>query len=285
MMHSDSNSDARPSLVDRARTLQELHDGGEFIVVPNAWDAASARILAGAGYATIATTSAGVAWAAGYADGQAMPVAEAIAAVARIAAEVAIPVSADLEAGYTEQTGGIDETVARLLEAGGVGINLEDGDPRARGLIDAEAHAAIISGAREAAQQRGVPLFINGRTDVFWRQIGDEQQRVEEAARRLNRYADAGADCLFAPGPITSDQLRALTDRLTKPLNVMLMPGVPDLADLPALGVRRASVGADLLVCALAAVGEAAEALLRGDASALFAAFASPVLGAMARTT
>lgn len=273
---------ARPSLADRAAALQALHAGGELVVVPNAWDAVSARVLAAAGFATIATTSAGVAWAAGYADGQAMPVDEAIAAVARIASAVAVPVSADLEAGYVEQTGAIERTVNLLLEAGAAGVNLEDGDPRGRGLVDAEAHAAVIAGARDAARERDVALFINARSDVFWRQIGDAQERVDEAARRLSLYQQAGADCLFAPGPIAAEDLRALTDRLDKPLNVMLMPGVPDLAELASLGVRRASVGADLLMCAMAAVGDAAAGLLRGDASALLSAFGSPVLAVLA---
>ncbi|MGH2963791.1 MAG: isocitrate lyase/PEP mutase family protein [Solirubrobacterales bacterium] len=252
----------------RAQALNDMHRTGELLVVANAWDVASARTLVAAGFPTLATTSAGVAWSAGFSDGQAMPVEEMLAAVARIANSVDVPISADFEAGYTDATGGIDETVRALIDAGVAGVNVEDGafdGSSATGIVNMTAHADLIRGAREAANELGVPLFINGRTDVYWRGVGEPERRLEEAMERLRAFGDAGADCAFAPGLTDGEDIAALAESLPIPLNVMSMPGMPSLAELARLGVARVTVGANLLIAALGLIEQIANELRDGQ--------------------
>jgi 2-methylisocitrate lyase-like PEP mutase family enzyme len=253
-------------LARKAEEVQRLHREDGLLVVPNAFDAASARMLEKVGFSTIATSSAAVAWTAGYPDGQVMPFEEMMGAVACIARAVDIPVSADLEAGYVGASGGIERTIAALIETGAVGLNLEDSNHDGDGsLVEPEAHAELIAAARESADEHGIPLFINARTDVFWKGVGEAGGRVNETARRLLLCEDVGADCVFVPGIAEADEIESLVGRLHVPLNVMHMPATPDLRELERLGVRRVSFGADLLLGALAQVESAAHAIRRGD--------------------
>ena len=255
----------------KAEQLQSLHRRDDLLVVPNAWDVGSARVIESAGFPTIASSSAAFAYSVGYQDGQRAPWNEVIAGLAQMAAGVEVPVSADLEGGYVDSTGSIERTVQALVEAGIAGVGLEDstfGDDLT-GVVEADAHAELIAAARAAADSLGYPLFINGRTELYIRGVGDPAGRIDEAARRLTLYAEAGADGLFCPGITDPGEIEALAGRLDRPLNVLWLPGMPSLDELERLGVRRVTIGSQTYFAALAAVERVAEGLGRRDLSPL----------------
>jgi 2-methylisocitrate lyase-like PEP mutase family enzyme len=220
------------------------HSAGEPLVLPNAWDAASARLVERAGAEAVATTSAGVAWSLGVPDGDRLDPDEAVAAVARIVRVVDVPVTADVESGY----GDVARTVRGVRDAGAVGINIEDG-PSSRPQRIAEARAA-----------GGNALFVNARIDTFLMSVGG----VEETVSRALAYLDAGADGVFVPGVVDEEVVAELVARIPAPLNVMAGPGAPSVAVLAKLGVRRVSVGPALAMAAYS-VAAAAAAEVLGD--------------------
>jgi 2-methylisocitrate lyase-like PEP mutase family enzyme len=238
---------------DLALTFRDRHtDPDGPLLLPNAWDCASALVYEAAGLEAIGTSSAGIAAAHGVPDGEHLSRSEMLDAVERIAHSVAVPVSADMEAGYGATPAEFAETVRSTIDAGAVGINLEDGTDEPGGpLVARDHHAATIRAAREAADDAGVPLVINGRTDVFWRAVGDEADRVGRAVERANAYFEAGSDCLFVPGVTDAATIAALVDGLDGPLNVLGGPGAPSLAELADLGVARVSVGSGPMRAAL----------------------------------
>jgi 2-methylisocitrate lyase-like PEP mutase family enzyme len=246
-----------------AKLLRELHADGT-LVLPNAWDAASAAVIADAGAAAIATTSAGVAWSLGRPDGELLPRADLVAAIERMAAAIDVPLTADVEAGYGATDEAVAETVTEVLGAGAVGINIEDAPASEPGLYSPEMAAARIRAARAAVVSCGVPDFvINARTDVYVRRIGDPQTRHEEVLRRGADYAEAGADCLFVPGLADLDVLESLVARSTLPISASTRPGRPTVAQLRAAGVRRVSVGPALTQAAYTVTRQLAGELLR----------------------
>jgi 2-methylisocitrate lyase-like PEP mutase family enzyme len=185
----------------KAEAFRAMHDRSRILVLPNAWDAMSARVIEEAGARAIATTSAGVAFSVGYPDGEAIPRDEMIAAIARIARVVTLPVSADIESGFANDTRELAETIRRVIDAGAVGINLEDQvHDGSRSLYDLDVAVARVRAAREAAEATGVPLVINARTDVYLLGVGEPETRFEHAVRRANAYRKAGADCSVRPG-------------------------------------------------------------------------------------
>jgi len=212
-------------------------------VLANAWDCASARIVERAGYPAIATSSAGIAFSHGYADGQRIPLEEMASAVKRIASRVALPVTADLEGGY----GDIARTTSALLESGAVGLNLEDreGDGP-EGLIDTARQCKKIRTVKRIGRDHGVDLVLNARTDLYLEQIGDPADRFERACDRLRAYIDAGADCVFVPGIGREALIRRFVEQLRFPLNVLAMVGMPPVARLQELGVARVSLGSGI---------------------------------------
>lgn len=247
----------------KADTLRALHQDG-VLVLPNAWDAGSAALIAAAGAPAIATTSAGVSWALGSADGQQLTREQAVAAIARIADSVRIPVTADIEGGYGPAPEDVAATVRAAIDAGAVGINLEDSLAPGGPLHDPADQAERIRAARRAAEEAGLPgLFINLRTDVFLFGIGEEKDRLDDVARRAAAYAEAGADGLFVPGLLDLGTLAELATRTALPLNVMAGPGAPNVDDLRKAGVRRVSVGS--------AIAQAAYGLVRSAAAELLA--------------
>jgi len=233
----------------KADTLRALHRGPAILVLPNAWDVASARIFERAGFPALATTSAGIASTLGYADGQRISRAEMIEVVARIARGVKIPVTADVEAGYGDAV----ETARQVWAAGAVGLNLEDtlGDGR---LVDL---AAWVTAIRAATPE----MVINARTDIFLDAIGDEADRFDRAVERLNAYRDAGADCLFAPGVRDRDTIARLVKAVRGPLNILAGPGAPAAPELQKLGVARVSVGSGPMRATLGLVDRIAHEL------------------------
>jgi len=232
-------------LATQAEQLRALHVPGSPLLLANAWDPPSARRLAHDGYPAIATTSGGVAEALGYEDGNVTPPDEMLAAVARIAAVVDVPVSADLEAGYGL---GPSDLVAGMLRAGAVGLNFEDSDHEAGGLVDAESQAERLAAIKQAGRDAGVDVVLNARVDVFLR--GGE---LDEAVRRGRLYAQAGADCIYPIAVRGRDAIGRLVEQVGAPLNVLVMPDGPELEELAELGVARASFGTGLLHVAMEA--------------------------------
>ncbi|MCF3129434.1 isocitrate lyase/PEP mutase family protein [Streptomyces olivochromogenes] len=247
-------------LRDRALAFRSLHVPGRPLVLPNAWDAMSARLTEDAGAAAVATTSAGLAWALGAADGDRLERGRALDAVARIAATVRVPVSADIESGYADDPAGVADTVRAVLAAGAVGVNIEDAlyEEGSGPLRPVGEQAERIAAAREAADAQGVPLFVNARIDTFLRGAGDVDATLERAAA----FRAAGADGIFVPGAVDPGTVKVLADGVDGPLNILVGPGAPPVAELAALGVARISTGSALAEAAHAVVRRAARELL-----------------------
>jgi 2-methylisocitrate lyase-like PEP mutase family enzyme len=247
---------------EKAAALRTLHDRSRLLVLPNAWDAASARVFEAAGFPAVATTSAGLAWALGFPDGEQVGRDEMVAALRRIAGRVAVPVTADIEAGFGATPEEVARTITQVLAAGPVGINLEDGtrDP-ARPLVETSLHVEKVRAARAAGEAVGVPLVINARTDVYLRGVGAPEGRLDEAVRRANAYRAAGADCLFVPGVRDADTIGRLVRALDGPLNILAGPGCPPVAELARLGVARLSVGSGAMSATLTVLRRVAEEL------------------------
>lgn len=241
----------------KAEKLRALHHRPEVLVLPNAWDCASARIFEQLGFPAIATTSAGVAFSLGYADGQNIPAKDMLATVSRIANCVDVPVTADLEGGY----GDIHETASALIESGAVGLNLED-------ILGhgPESLATIGEQVARIAAVRKTGVVVNARTDLYLLQIGDPATRFDRACDRLKAYRDAGADCLFIPGIVTEDLIKRFVDALQFPINILAVAGAPSVPRLKQLGVARMSVGSGMMRSAMGHTRRIAEDLKRtGD--------------------
>jgi 2-methylisocitrate lyase-like PEP mutase family enzyme len=244
------STESQAALAERLRAMH--HAPLAPLILPNAWDAASARIIEQAGFSAIATTSAGMAWSLGYPDGERMSRATMLAAVARIAARVRVPVTADLEAGYGPRPEDAAATATGAIEAGAVGFNFEDArDHPDYPLFDIGAQVERIHAARDAGSRAGVPLVINARTDVYLAQVGEPGTRFAETVRRLAASRDAGADCLFAPGLTDAPTIGALVRELGAPVNILVGPHSPTVNELATLGVARISLGGAVMRSAL----------------------------------
>jgi 2-methylisocitrate lyase-like PEP mutase family enzyme len=230
------------ALIEQAETLRRFHTSGPLLVLPNAWDAASARIFESAGYTALATTSAGIAYSQGYPDGERISRAEMLAVVARITAHVSVPVTADMEAGYGRAPEAVAETVRGVVAAGAVGMNLEDWSETSGGLFERALAIERVRGARAAADRAGVPIVINARTDVF-RSTLPPGDHFDEAARRGNAFREAGADCVFVPFVRDTGTIERLVKAIAAPINILGGPNAPSLKELEALGVRRVTFG------------------------------------------
>lgn len=271
---------------DLATRFHALHarDADRLLVLPNAWDAVTARLVEEAGARAIATTSAGIAWAHGYPDGQRIPRDTMLAAVALVARSVKLPVTADVESGYgTGTPADTAETVRGVVAAGAVGVNLEDAPgPDGAPVVPAEYHAERIAAARRAADDAGVAVFINARTDTYVRKLGaDDAARFDETIRRARLYREAGADGIFVP-LAPNDVIGRLAAAIDAPLNVIAGPGSPTIAELRALGVARVSLGPHLARAALGLVRRAAQEVLgAGTYESLREQVTSPELNAL----
>jgi 2-methylisocitrate lyase-like PEP mutase family enzyme len=228
----------------------------------NVWDVASALIVQRAGFPAMATSSSAVSSSLGYPDGERIPVAEMLAAVARITGRISVPVSADFEAGYADDLDGLADSVRELLQTGAVGLNLEDGvDPETGLLRTPERAMERIRAVRDVARENGVPLVINARTDVFLEGGGSPDALLADAIARLGAYRDAGADCLFPIGMRDPDAIRTLARQLDHPVNILAGPGAPSVDELAVLGVGRVSLGGGPQRAALATLAAVAEEL------------------------
>src|SRR5262245_21169849 len=257
---------------EKAALLRKLHHGPKILVLANAWDVISARIVEEIGFPAVATTSAGVAATLGYPDGQRVSRNEMLEVVARIARGVQRPVTADMVAGYGTTAEEMAETARELLAAGAVGLNLEDmtGDDESS-QVDLPLQVEKIRAIREASAAAGVPLVINARTDIYLMPIGPAETRFERTVERLRAYARAGADCVFAPAMKDAETIAKLVKAVEAPLNVLLMPAAPNLNELEKLGVARASIGSGLMRATLGTARKLAKAMYeRRDDAELF---------------
>lgn len=244
-----------------AGTFRALHAQG-LLILPNAWDAGSARLVESLGAKAVATSSAAVAWSHGYPDGDFLPLERLVATTAAISRVLRVPLSVDIEGGYSDVPAVVGEVVARVIDAGAVGINLEDGG------ADPAQLCAKIEAARKAAAGAGVALYVNARTDVYLRGLAAEGQRVDATLARAARYRDAGADGIFVPGVVAADEIAVLVAGLRLPLNVMARPQLPPAARLEALGVRRLSAGAAMAEAMYGRIAAITAAFLRDGVSA-----------------
>src|SRR3982750_3896696 len=214
-----------------AETFHALHRKGDPLILFNAWDAATAKAIAKTAPA-IATSSGAVASALGYADGENVPFDMVTGLVSRLATAVSVPVSIDLEAGYGDTPDAAAKSAAEGLKAGAIGINIEDGlSGGKRQLISPELHAAKIKAVRDTAQELGINLFINARTDPFLLKFGPPDESLNEAARRAKVYADAGADGIFVPGLTDLALIERFVQLTSLPVNIMVTQGVPEIPD------------------------------------------------------
>jgi 2-methylisocitrate lyase-like PEP mutase family enzyme len=244
-----------------AETFHGLHRKGDPLILFNAWDVATAKAIAKASPA-VATSSWAVASALGYADGEDVPLDMVTGLVARMTAAVSVPVSIDLEAGYGETPDAAAKSVTEILKAGAIGINIEDGlSGGKRQLVSLEQHAAKIKAVRDTAQKLGIHLFINARTDPFLLKFGSPDECLNEAAKRANAYADAGADGIFVPGLTDLALIEKFVQLTPLPVNIMVTQGLPEIPDLARVGVRRVSLGPWPMVAAMRVIGQAAAAV------------------------
>jgi 2-methylisocitrate lyase-like PEP mutase family enzyme len=226
--------------------LRSLHVPGTPLVLPNAWDVASARAVVAAGFPVVATTSMGVASSLGFEDHEQAPRDEMLAAAERIAGAVEVPVTVDAEAGYGMEPA---DLVAALKTLGAAGCNLEDTNHATRELRDPVEHAAWLRAVREAASDQSYALVINARVDVFVSALtsgsdaGSQAELVSDALRRAHAYAEAGADCVFPIALWERDALAAFMSEAPGPVNVLRIPPAPSQAELAELGVARLSYG------------------------------------------
>jgi 2-methylisocitrate lyase-like PEP mutase family enzyme len=242
--------DRQKQLADAFRAMHR----GPLLLLPNAWDAMSARQFEAAGFPAIATTSGGVAWALGHADGEKAPWYEIVSATERMVRSVRVPVTADIEGGYGETPADVGKSIAEIVRTGVVGFNLEDGTPRAdmpvRPIEDAVAR---IRAAREATDAAGVPAVINARIDLYLKNVGDPASRFDETVKRAKAYLAAGADCIYPFGFIDMETVARLAKAIPAPINIVARAGTPPVAELQKLGVGRVTIasGATLAVMSL----------------------------------
>jgi 2-methylisocitrate lyase-like PEP mutase family enzyme len=232
----------------KAEKLRKLHSGPKMLLLPNAWDVASARIVEDLGFPAIATTSAGIAATLGYPDGEKISRDEMLRVVARITKAAHLPVTADIEAGYGVTVEDMTQTVKAVVAAGAVGINLEDvtgSDESSQ--VDLALQLEKIRAIRKATESLGVPLVLNARTDIYLMPIGPVETRFERTVERLRAYREAGADCLFVPGLKDAETIAKLVRALNGPLNILLTAGAPTLRELERMGVARASAGSGVM--------------------------------------
>jgi 2-methylisocitrate lyase-like PEP mutase family enzyme len=226
-----------PTAVARFRAL---HQGPQPLLLPNAWDAGSARVIEVSGAQAIATTSAGLAWARGYSDQYALPVRFLLATVSEIARVIRVPLTVDMEAGYADELGAIAENSEALVRAGAVGINLEDGTRAPEVLCER------IAAAKRGASRAGVDLFVNARCDVYLKGLTSPERALEEVITRGLKYREAGADGFFPAGLADPAAIRQVVSSVKLPLNLLVHAGLPRVPELAALGVRRVSAGSGI---------------------------------------
>ena len=264
---------------EKAEKFRKLHHGPRLLLLPNAWDVASARILEECGHPAIATSSAAIAYALGYVDGQRISRDEMLEVAGRIARATNIPVTADLEAGYGTTPKDMADTVKAAITAGIIGMNLEDvtGDDEGS-LVDLPLQVEKIRAIREAASSAGVPFVLNARTDIYLMPIGPEATRFERTVERLRAYREAGADCLFAPGVYDVETIKRLVKAVEAPLNILANPACPPVAEMEKAGVARVSAGSGIMRAAMGLVQRIGKEMLEARSCEMMFAGVTPFI-------
>jgi 2-methylisocitrate lyase-like PEP mutase family enzyme len=250
---------------ERALSFHRLHAPGQIVILPNAWDAGTARLIETAGAKAIATSSAAVAWASGYPDGNALPPAVLRRSIELIVRAIKVPLSVDSEGGYSDDPAAVGENLGAFIDAGAVGVNLEDGTG------GPELLCAKIEAARRSSERAGIRLFINARVDALLRKLVPREQAIDETIARARRYIAAGCDGIFVPMLSDRKEIETVVRAIDPvPLNVMAVPGLPAAGELRSLGVRRLSAGASIGKASMTLTGTLAADFLRdGDSDAI----------------
>ena len=261
----------------KAQRFLELHRGPRLLLIGNAWDAGSAKVFAAAGVQALGTSSAGIALSFGLPDGERITRERMLERVREITAAVAIPVTADLEAGYGTTPEAAAKTARAAIAAGAVGMNLEDITPKDGRLVDVPKQVKKIQAVGKVAAAGRIAFVLNARVDVFLRQVGTPESRFDETVRRANAYLDAGAACAFIPGVSDGYTIGRLVRAVHGPVNILAVPGTPPIAELERLGVRRVSVGSGPMRATLALTQRIAREMLERGTYAGFTEHTPPL--------
>ena len=250
---------------DHAEQFRKLHFAEGLLVLPNAWDAGSAVIFQKAGFSAIGTTSAGIAYSLGYPDGEQIGFEDVLECVKRILKRITIPLSIDLETGYSTDIGQVAENVRQVIELGAVGINIEDGITKpSPGLSDLGKQLELLQALSALRQELEIPFVINARTDTCWLGLSDAETRLALTLERSRAYADAGADCIFVPGKLSRETIQTLVKEMSVPLNVIAVPDGLRVRELESLGVARLSLGSGPVRASLGITQNIANELKKG---------------------
>ncbi|MEO6721227.1 MAG: isocitrate lyase/phosphoenolpyruvate mutase family protein [Ferruginibacter sp.] len=244
----------------KAKQFHQLHHSGKLLVLPNIWDCIGALLLEDLNYPAIATASASVAFSNGYDDGENIPFDVLLALLGRIANSVNVPVTADIESGYADNDIELKNNIRRIMQAGIVGINIEDTDKKTKALLPVQAQCEKIKLMKKIADEMSMSIFINARTDVYIQKnyFDAPGSQLEEAISRGLAYKAAGADCFFPLAIQHSDHIKAVIDQLQMPVNILTIPGIPELNVLNEYGVARVSLGPSFLKIVIRAMKETA---------------------------
>ena len=241
---------------EKAKQFYNLHHSGRLLILPNIWDCLGANLLESLHYPAIATASASVAFTNGYDDGQRISFDSVLALLKKIVSSVSIPVSADIESGFAENDLQLEENTKQLLATGIVGINIEDTDKKTNSILPVETQCEKIKLIKKVSQAVGVPLFVNARADVYLRgkDFDTPESKFEEALKRGRAYKVAGADCFYPIAMTRQEDIKRMVEQLQMPVNVITIPGIPELNVLSEIGVARVSLGPSFLKIAIKAM-------------------------------
>ena len=252
---------------EKAKQFRHLHRAGRLLILPNIWDCLGANLLESLNYPAVATASASFAFANGYDDGQQIPFDSVQAILRKIVNSVSIPVSADIESGFATNDDQLKENIKQLLATGIVGINIEDTHKETNSILPIETQCGKIKLVKKVSEELGIPLFINARADVYLRGQGFDtpESKFEEALKRGRAYRSAGADCFYPIAMTRQEDIKRMVDQLQMPLNVITIPGIPELNVLNEMGVARVSLGPSFLKIAIRAMKNLAVKLQKFD--------------------
>lgn len=246
----------------KAEAFGRLHRTGKVLVLPNAWDVPSARVFEDAGFPAVATSSAGLAVSLGFPDGESIGIDLMLSAVRRIAGVLAVPLSADMVGGFGRSDEEVAGSVKKMVEAGAVGLNIEDFVHKTHAMVPMEVQVKKVETLVKLKSATGIPFVINARTDALRYHGGDDNAKMEEAIRRAKAYRDAGADCVYPMGLVEKEGISRFVDEVRFPTNVMVREGLPSVAELQALGVARVSFGPSASYAAMGLLKRAAKEVL-----------------------
>jgi len=235
-----------------AENFLQLHHQDQLLILPNVWNAGGAKIFEQQGFKAIATTSAGIAYALGFPDGEKLTINDLILTTQQITQRISVPLSVDMEKGYGKTAKEVKNNVRKIIEAGAVGVNIEDGNDETNPHLDElplmieKIHALV-----ELKKEMGIPFVINARTCAFWLKIGEENTRIDLAIKRTNVFVEAGADCVFLPGVLSKPQIVHLQKQIASPINIIVNSTFYNIKELEQIGVSRLSIGSGAARAAL----------------------------------